>query len=59
MGLGSRAAVSHTGSLAGSPKIWDSLIRQCNAVPVKSFYELVDTVLAFTFCPIMRVGGLA
>lgn len=48
---GSRAAASHTGSLAGSPRIWDSLIRQCNAVPVKSFYELVDAVLAFTFCP--------
>lgn len=53
--VGSRAAASHTGSLAGSPKIWDSVIRQCNAVPVKSFYEMVDTVLAFAFCP--RVEG--
>jgi len=49
--VGSRAAASHTGSLAGSPKIWGALIRQCNAVPVSSFYELVDTILAFTFCP--------
>ncbi|MEM1723395.1 MAG: CoA-binding protein [Candidatus Jordarchaeales archaeon] len=53
--VGGRAAASHTGSLAGSPKIWDSVIRQCNAIPVKSFYEMVDTVLAFTFCP--RVEG--
>ncbi len=52
---GSRAAASHTGSLAGSPRIWDSMIRQCNAIPVKTFYELVDTVLAFIFCP--RVEG--
>ncbi|MEM3466824.1 MAG: CoA-binding protein [Candidatus Jordarchaeales archaeon] len=53
--VGSRAVASHTGSLAGSPKVWESVIQQCNAVPVKSFYEMVDTVLAFMFCP--RVEG--
>ena len=43
-GEGSRATQSHTGSLAGSPKVWDALIRQCGAIKVASLDEMIDTM---------------
>ena len=48
---GSRAAASHTGAIAGSPKILDAVFTQTNAVQVESFDEILDTTLAFTYCP--------
>ncbi|MHA1650362.1 MAG: acetate--CoA ligase family protein [Candidatus Helarchaeota archaeon] len=47
--VGARAALSHTGSLAGSNQLWNSLFHQTGAIPVNSFEELVDTLLAFDF----------
>jgi acyl-CoA synthetase (NDP forming) len=41
---GSRAASSHTSSLAGSPAIWDTLIRQCGAIKVDNLNEMIDTI---------------
>jgi acyl-CoA synthetase (NDP forming) len=41
---GGRAASSHTSSLAGSPAIWDTLIKQCGAIRVENLNELVDTI---------------
>lgn len=40
-----RAVVSHTGSLAGSPELWGSLIRQCGAVEACGVDELLDVVI--------------
>ncbi|MHA1267670.1 MAG: acetate--CoA ligase family protein [Candidatus Helarchaeota archaeon] len=48
-GVGARAAASHTGSLAGSNELWNSVFRQTGAIPVNSFEELVDTLIAFNF----------
>ncbi len=48
---GSRVAYSHTGSLAGSPEIWNSLFQQTGAVQVASFDELLDAVLALSCSP--------
>ena len=48
---GSRSTFSHTGSLAGSVEIWRAVLRQCDAVEVSNFQELVDQVVAFSFLP--------
>jgi acyl-CoA synthetase (NDP forming) len=48
---GSRAAASHTGSIAGSPRIMEAVFAQTNVVPVENFEELLDTALAFAYCP--------
>ena len=41
---GRRAAASHTSSMAGSPTIWDALIRQCGAIKVENLNELIDVM---------------
>jgi acyl-CoA synthetase (NDP forming) len=41
-----RAVVSHTGSLAGSPELWDALIAQSGAIEASGVDELLDIVLA-------------
>ena len=46
---GSRAASSHTASLAGSLQIFDGLCRQAGAVRVESLEELVDVAVTFRF----------
>lgn len=46
---GSRAANSHTASLAGSLQIFDALCKQAGAIRVESLEELVDTTVAFRF----------
>jgi acyl-CoA synthetase (NDP forming) len=48
---GRRAASSHTGSLAGSPKIWESLFKQARVIQVEDFDELLDATLAFSYAP--------
>lgn len=44
---GNRAVSSHTASLAGSDKVWDTIFRQTGAIRVKDVDELVDTLVAF------------
>ncbi|MEM2134012.1 MAG: CoA-binding protein [Candidatus Jordarchaeaceae archaeon] len=44
---GSRATLSHTGSLAGSNKIWSMVLKQAGAVQVYSMEELCDVTMAF------------
>ena len=43
---GSRAAQSHTASIAGSSKIWKSMCRQVGVISVESMEELVATISA-------------
>ena len=60
---GARAAASHTGSLAGSSKIWEIMVNQAGAVSADSIEELTDLATAFYFLPPVRgcrvgvVGG--
>ncbi len=42
----SRAVTSHTGSLAGSARIWEGLLRQCGAIEVSGVDETCDVLLA-------------
>ena len=48
---GAKLALSHTASLAGSIEVWQAALKQCGAIMVSSFQELMDQVVAFTFLP--------
>jgi acyl-CoA synthetase (NDP forming) len=48
---GARAAASHTGSLAGSEVIWDSLCKQMGIIQVHSLEEFADSVVTLRFMP--------
>jgi len=48
---GGRAASSHTGALAGSRDIWNGVVQQARAIPVKGFDVLLDTLMGFSFLP--------
>jgi acyl-CoA synthetase (NDP forming) len=48
---GSRAVVSHTGSLSGSENVWNAALKQGGVVQVGSAEELIDTIYAFLYLP--------
>lgn len=56
---GTRAAASHTGSLAGSLAVFDALCRQAGALRAESLDELVDMAVAFRFLPPPAGRGVA
>ena len=43
---GGRATMSHTGSIAGTPEIWQSLCQQTGVISASSMPELVGTISA-------------
>jgi len=49
-GAGSRAAFSHTGSLAGLEGIYSAVFRQAKIVQAFSSKELIDFTVAFSLC---------
>jgi len=49
---GARAALSHTGSLAGSDRVYSGVFRQKGIVRVEDEEELLDFVAAFAMCPL-------
>lgn len=49
---GAAAANSHTGSLAGEDRVYDSVFRQYGIIRVNSIDELMDTLQAFDRVPI-------
>lgn len=53
---GTRATMSHTASIAGSPKIWQALCRQSGIISVDSTGEMIATLAAFQRMPMP--GGL-
>jgi acyl-CoA synthetase (NDP forming) len=44
--LGSRATLSHTGSMGGEAKIWDGALKQAKALPVEGLDAMTDTLSA-------------
>jgi acyl-CoA synthetase (NDP forming) len=53
---GMRAVASHTASLAGSTKIWETLVTQAGAISAENLDELVDLAISFCFLP--PISGL-
>jgi acyl-CoA synthetase (NDP forming) len=50
-GSGAKAVSSHTGSLAGSPSVWEGVMRQSKVIGVSSFEELIGTTKVLLFSP--------
>ncbi len=55
---GSKAAVSHTGALAGSDKIYDSAFKQCGVIRADSSQEMLDLSKSFGRLPLPRGNRL-
>jgi len=56
---GARAALSHTGSLAGSDRVYSGVFRQKGIVRVDDEDELLDFVAAFAMCPLPQGPRIA
>ncbi|PIC83102.1 acyl-CoA synthetase [Sporosarcina sp. P21c] len=57
--LGRKAALSHTGSLAGSDQVFDALCKQFGVIRVNDIDELIETSQLFVRCTIREDVGLA
>jgi acetyl coenzyme A synthetase (ADP forming)-like protein len=57
--LGAKAASSHTGSLAGSDRVYDAIFEQCGVLRVDTMEELFDYVKAFSSQPLPRGKNVA
>lgn len=55
--IGSVAAASHTGSLAGSDKIFDGVFKQTGVIRVDTVEELVNTSKAFSQLKLLPKGN--
>jgi acyl-CoA synthetase (NDP forming) len=51
---GARAALAHTGSLAGSRHVWDAMFKQSGIIPVGSFDEVIECTMAFASLPLPK-----
>jgi acetate---CoA ligase (ADP-forming) len=51
---GAKAAVSHTGAMAGSRRIWEGVLKQAGIISVRSFEEVLDCLYAFHLQPLPR-----
>jgi acyl-CoA synthetase (NDP forming) len=47
--LGGRAALSHTGSLAGEDMAWKGALTQCGAASVQGLDQMMDTLVALKY----------
>jgi acyl-CoA synthetase (NDP forming) len=47
--LGSRATMSHTGSLGGEARMWKSALEQAGALGVEGLDEIIDTLTALVY----------
>ena len=56
---GARAAASHTGSLAGSEKVFDAALRQAGVVRLDTPKDLLDAAEAFSKCKPARGKRMA
>jgi acyl-CoA synthetase (NDP forming) len=60
--IGRETSASHTGTLAVPAAIWDTLCRQTGIIPVDSFEQMIDALVALFYLPKpagKRVGVIA
>ena len=55
---GSRAAISHTGSLAGNDAVFDSVMRQHGVLRADNETHALDLIAALTSCPVPHGDGV-
>ena len=51
---GKKTLLSHTGSMAGSIRLWRQTMKQSGVVMVRDFEELCDTLLSFSNIPYVK-----
>ncbi len=56
---GAKAATSHTGALAGSDEVYDSVFMQSGALRVETIEELFDYAVAFAHQPLPKENRIA
>jgi acetyltransferase len=56
---GQRAALSHTGSLAGADAVYDAALRSCGALRVETIEEMFDLCKGFVSLPPVRGRRIA
>jgi acetyltransferase len=56
---GARAAVSHTGSLAGDDRVFDGALRQHGVIRARNEEHMLDLASAFTCCRVPSGRGVA
>lgn len=52
--LGSQAAYSHTGALAGQDQVYDAAFKKCGITRVDSIREMIDTAKALSMQPLPK-----
>ena len=57
--LGSTAALSHTGAIAGAEAIYEGAFRQYGMIRVRSVAEFYDTLRAFSMQPVPKGNRVA
>lgn len=56
--VGSEAARSHTGAMAGDDSVYESVFRQTGVIRVKTLQDLFDTIKAFQLQPLPKGKGV-
>ena len=56
---GARAVASHTASMGGSRVIWNSILKQVNAIQVHDTEEMAQATLAFALLPPKIFSGIS
>jgi len=56
---GDRAIASHTGALAVSRTVWNTMVRQCGALAVTGTEQLIDTLKATIYLPPVKGNRVA
>jgi acyl-CoA synthetase (NDP forming) len=57
--LGAKAAVSHTGALAGAKHVWEAMFEQAGIISVRSFEGIVDCLFCLYHLPLPKGKRIA
>jgi len=57
--LGARAAMSHTGALAGAKYVWEAMFEQAGIISVRSFEEMADCLFCLYNLPLPKGKRIA